>query len=402
MGVDDTMTDDETPLIGDDGSRNARRTRVAPLLLLIAAVAIVVALATVKRDDVALATAKRDDVADLGACPQGRADVALLVSGSVRSFMIPNVYNSLKGNLIDFMASHCINVHPIMYMSLKPASSTGHGGSAYPEPIPSDLDEALDHVNVAAVDFYEVTDYNLDNQFPWGHCPEPASYFCPTATWAHFDKAQKLLCMARKVELEKNIHFSWYMHSRPEYFWYAPPPVDFATTLWAGRDTNHDTDAVQPTLIFDDDWNWKYNDAFYVVHSSRANAFWGQGTGALRSIACVSPRSQMNPEASIFHVADYAHCNVRRGISLGHSAWPDRDGMGMHWCHGISAGNTTMINVCNAANTISTEANAKYRERAKDWLEKRAAAAAAEAEAAGSAAAKPAPPERPAARGPTC
>jgi hypothetical protein len=316
--------------------------------------------------------------------------------------MIPNVYNGLKGNLIDFMASHCINVHPIMYMSLKPASSTGHRGADYPEPIPSDLDEALDHVNVAAVDFYEVTDYNLDNQFPWGHCPEPASYFCATATWAHFDKAQKLLCMARKVEREKNIHFSWYMHSRPEYFWYAPPPVDFATTLWAGRDTNHDTDAVQPTLIFDGDWHWKYNDAFYVVHSSRADAFWGQGTGALRSIACVSPRSQMNPEASIFHVADYAHCNVRRGISLGHSAWPDRDGMGVHWCHGISEGNTTMINACNAANKISTEANAKYRERAKDWLEKRAAAAAAEAEGAGSAAAKPAPPERPAARGPTC
>jgi hypothetical protein len=360
-------------------------------LLLIAAVAIVVASAT----------AKRDDVADLGACPQGRADVALLVSGSVRSFMIPNVYNSLKGNLIDFMASHCINVHPIMYLGLKEAAGIEHEGLPYPQAIPSDLDEALDHVNVAAVDFYEPTQYD-SKQFPWGHCSKPVEYDRPTTVWAHFDKAQKLLCMARKVEKEKNIHFSWYMHSRPEYFWYAPPPVDFATTLWAGRDTNHDTDAVQPTLIFDEDWHWQYNDAFYVVHSSRANAFWGQGTGALRSIACVSPRSQIYPEAAIFHVADYAHCNVRRGISLGHSAWPDRDGMGVHWCNGISAGNTTMINACNAANKISTEANAKYRERAKDWLEKRAAAAAAEAEAAGSAAAKPAPPERPAARGPTC
>ena len=61
-----------------------------------------------------------------------------------------------------------------------------------------------------------------------------------------------------------------------------------------------------------------------------------------------------------------------------------------------------MLHACEAANKISRDANAEYRERAKDWLEKRAAAAAAEAEAAGSAAAKPAPPERPAARGPTC
>ena len=151
------MTDDETPLIGDDHSRSARRTCVGLCLSLIAAVAIVVALAT----------AKRDDGADLGSCPQGRADVALLVSGSVRSFMIPNVYKSLKANLIDFMASHCVNVHPIMYMSLEDVSGTGHGGLPYPHAIPSDLDEALDHVNVAAVDFYAPTDYKLDPHFPW-------------------------------------------------------------------------------------------------------------------------------------------------------------------------------------------------------------------------------------------
>ena len=379
MGVHDTMTDDETPLIGDDHSRSARRTRVGLCLSLIAAVAIVVALATVKRDD----------GADLGSCPQGRADVALLVSGSVRSFMIPNVHQHLKANLIDFMASHCVNVHPIMYLGLKEAAGWGHGGLPYPHAIPSDLDEALDHVNVAAVDFYAPTDYNLDEHFPWGHCPGEVNYFCATSMWAHFDKAQTLLCMARKVQQEKNIQFSWYMHSRPEYFWYAPPPVDFATTLLDGRDTNHDTDAVQPTFIFDADWHWMYNDAFYVVHSSRADAFWGHGTDALRSIACRNPGSQIDPETAIVYVADLAHCEVRRGISFGHSAWPDRDGTGVHWCHGFSEGNTTMLHACEAANKISRDANAEYRKRAKDWLEKHADADAQDE-------------AMPAARGPTC
>jgi hypothetical protein len=276
-----------------------------------------------------------------------------------------------------------------MYIGLEEAHGHGHSGHGYPQPIPSDLDEAFDHVNVRAVDFYEVTDYNLDKQFPWGHCPEPVHYSCSTSVWAHFDKAPKLLCMARKVEQEKNIHFSWYMHSRPEYFWYAPPPVDFATTLWDGRDTNHDTDAVQPTLIFDEDWHWLYNDAFYVVHSSRADAFWGNGTGALKSIACRDAGSNLYPEKAIGYVADYAHCNVRRGISFGHSAWPARDGEGKIWCDGFSTDHTAMFNACQAANKISRDANAEYRERAKHWLEKRAAAVAQEG-------------AMPAARGPTC
>ena len=46
-----------------------------------------------------------------------------------------------------------------------------------------------------------------------------------------------------------------------------------------------------------------------------------------------------------------------------------------------------MLRACRAANKISTEANAQYRERAKHWLEKRADAQE---------------DAMPAARGPTC
>ena len=48
-----------------------------------------------------------------------------------------------------------------------------------------------------------------------------------------------------------------------------------------------------------------------------------------------------------------------------------------------------MLHACRAANKISRDANAEYRERAKDWLEKHADADAQE-------------DAMPAARGPTC
>lgn len=70
----------------------------------------------------------------------------------------------------------------------------------------------------------------------------------------------------------------------------------------------------------------------------------------------------MSFEVFIFYVADYVYCNVRRGISLGYSAWSDRDGMGVYWCYGIFEGNMMMINVCNVVNKISIEVNVKYCE----------------------------------------
>ena len=327
--------------------------------MLIAAVAIVVASAT----------AKRDDGADLGACPQGRADVALLVSGSVRSFMIPNVYNRLKGNLIDFMASHCINVHPIMYLGLKEAAGIEHEGLPYPQAIPSDLDEALDHVNVAAVDFYEPTQYD-SKQFPWGHCSKPVEYDRPTTVWAHFDKAQKLLCMARKVEKEKNIHFSWYMHSRPEYFWYGPPPVDFATTLWDGRGTDS-----AHAFIFDEDWRHMYNDALYAVHSSHADGILGPGSSILSKLPCRAEipatghvfHGRMTPETALHKVVDLVGAASRAvGIGFERSARPTAEpGQGTLSC--VDYKLQRHIHPCERAQAISVSETKVYRAQVNQW-----------------------------------
>ena len=100
-------TDEATPLIGRCCALGARAGRALGRdLSLIAAVAIVVASATARRG--ALGTQS---------CAEGRADVAFLIGGSVRGLVLDHVYKSLKANLIDFMASHCVNVHPIMLLS---------------------------------------------------------------------------------------------------------------------------------------------------------------------------------------------------------------------------------------------------------------------------------------------
>ena len=110
---------------------------------LIAAVAIVVASATARRGA-------------LGAqsCAEGRADVAFLIGGSVRGMVLDHVSKGLKTNLLDWMAERCVNVHPIMLLSIADASGWRDRSAMFPEVYPHVLQRALDVIRPVAVSLH--------------------------------------------------------------------------------------------------------------------------------------------------------------------------------------------------------------------------------------------------------
>ena len=154
------------------------------------------------------------------------------------------------------------------------------------------------------MDFYAPTDYKLDQHFPWGHCSEPATTSARRRCGRTLTKLRRCFAWRVKCSRRRTYTFRGTCTVDPSTFgtrhrpWTLPRrcgPVGTRTTTRTPSNLR---------FIFDEDWHWKYNDAFYVVHSSRANAFWGHGTGALRSIACRKSAAQIDPETAIFHVAD--------------------------------------------------------------------------------------------------
>ena len=367
MGVHDaaTIDDEATPLIGRARSGSARRTRAGSCLSLIAALAIVVALATARR--VALGTQS---------CPEGRADVALLIGGSVRGLVLDHVYTSLKANLIDFMASHCVNVHPIMLLSTADVSGWRHT-RVFPKVYPHVLQRALDVIQPVAVSLYTASAYHTDAADPWGqNCAARGfkvnedDYWSPATAYAQFDVSKRLLCIARKVEQEKNMNFSWFVRSRPDYFWYGPPPVDFATTLWEGRDTDS-----AHAFIFDTGWSRTYNDALYAVHSSHADGILGPGSSILSELPCRAEiaaaeggHSRMIPETALREVAKRVGAtSTAVGIGFERSARPTADpGDGTLRCMQFES--HQHMQACERAEEISVSETTAYRRQVDRWL----------------------------------
>ena len=77
---------------------------------------------------------------------------------------------------------------------------------------PHVLQRALDVIQPVAVSLYTASAYHTDAADPWGqNCAARGfkvnedDYWSPATAYAQFDVSKRLLCMARKVEQEKNM-----------------------------------------------------------------------------------------------------------------------------------------------------------------------------------------------------
>lgn len=177
-----------------------------------------------------------------------------------------------------------------------------------------------------------------------------------------------MLCTARRIEEEGGFKFSWFIRTRPEFFWYSPPPADFASALWKGRnaDSPH-------TVIWDETW-WKMNDAIYAVHSSLAEALWSQGPAILTKIKCfhkghrANEHQGINPEMALLLATE--HVNAREvATAFGMSARPLKSpGTGQLYCKGGQGVHHGWVQRCEAASRLNMKATSQYRQQVQSWI----------------------------------
>ena len=165
------------------------------------------------------------------------------------------------------------------------------------------------------------------------------------------------------------MNFSWFVRSRPDYFWYGPPPVDFATTLWEGRDTDS-----AHAFIFDTGWSRTYNDALYAVHSSHADGILGPGSSILSELPCRAEiaaaeggHSRMIPETALREVAKRVGAtSTAVGIGFERSARPTAEpGEGTLSC--VDYKLQRHIHPCERAQAISVSETKVYRAQVSRW-----------------------------------
>lgn len=230
-------------------------------------------------------------------CTGNVSHVALLIAGSTRSFVLPSVHQGLKRFLIDELErGSCVKVHTVMDLAVNDASGTHPGVEVFPKIFPHALQQAIDVINPSILNFHEAHHLQLDGRDPFGrNCPT-TTYASPETSKIAFDTDKRLLCIANHLEKDLNIQFSWYIRTRPDFIWLAPIPNTLFNFL-SVRDG-------EKTLVFDSDWNWPINDAFYAIHRTLADSLWAKGSKIFNDIPCAETyQENLGPEGLLKHAA---------------------------------------------------------------------------------------------------
>jgi len=150
-----TEADEEDAMLRDErrGGGSARKMQVILGLLAVAVLSVAAYVAETRGSPVSLSA--------LGSAVRGKGqraklgnagNIALLIGGSTRSFVLPMVHNNLKKYVIDELEKRGAKVYPFMEISTNDASSW-HPGS-FPAIIPSYLRKAIDVIKPISLQFH--------------------------------------------------------------------------------------------------------------------------------------------------------------------------------------------------------------------------------------------------------
>ncbi len=303
----------------------------------------------------------------------GRGNVALMIGGAVRAFVLPMVHQGLKTYLVDEIEKRGAKVHTFMEISLDDASSWHR--HAFPKIMASELQPAIDLLEPVSVRVH-VPSHGVATSR--GHvfgrpCHRRVTpYALEEATTASFNQSQKLFCATRK----SGIHFDWYIRTRTDFTWYAPIPRDLGGLIASA------VPAPKKAILFDSSWPWFYNDGFYAVHKSLAVDLWSRGVGILADLPCEYtdhfkggqhlPRSvhdrvpgvdRLGPEALLHKTCDWLGAKPQ-GFRLDfHACIPNPGARGLRCAK--AANGRIVTPAARAGERIIAEVNAYARRAAK-------------------------------------
>ncbi len=256
-------------------------------------------------------------------CAGNVSHVALLVAGSTRSFVLPSGHGGMKRFLIDELErGSCVKVHTVMDLAVNDASGTHPGVEVFPKIFPHVLRQAIDVINPTVLTFHEAHHLQLDLRDPFGRDCPATTYASPETSKVGFDTDKRLLCMAKRLEKDLKIEFSWYIRTRPDLMWSDPIPSTLFNLLSA-RDG-------ETTLVFDSHWKWPINDQFYAIHRTLADPLWAKGSKIFNDIPCAATyQENLGPEGLLKHAAQINGA-MPRGVPLNHASVAQPDGN--LWC----------------------------------------------------------------------
>ena len=275
-----TDGDEEDGMLRDErrGGGFARKTQVILGLLAVAMLSVAAYVAETRGSPMslsALGSAVRGKAQHARTSKLGHAgNIALMLGGSTRAFVLPIVHNNLKKYVIDELEKRGAKVHTFMEVSLNDASSYRPG--SFPPIIPSYFRKAIDVIKPISLQFHTTGKQTFEPGEPFGRTScKGTHYALLTASKAVFSHNGRLMCAADK----SGIKFQWYIKSRPDFVWHHPMPDDMAA-LMTGHGNPH------KAILYDSSWQWQYNDAFYAVHDSLAHDLFTKGAGVLKDLPC--------------------------------------------------------------------------------------------------------------------
>ena len=270
----------------------------------------------------------------------GKQHIALLLGGSVRSLVLPEVHRGIRSFVVEELERvHHVHVDVFMCVSFSDATSWKVPQSHCPVETLSSVKPLLNALRPVAVETYIANNQQISHVDPFGsNCSNVTKYANVEASIAHFDVSKCLLRQVLRYASMNKVNYSWFLRSRPDYHWFAP--ISLNLSLYDDKNAQ---------VVFDASWPYFMFDGMYVLRADVAHQVWGKGANILTEVPCeLLTKSKINPEALLGSVAKLLQLRIEPAMFGSQSTFARCSKLSCP--RGFTTVNESEIEMCNLSN----------------------------------------------------